>query len=354
MKRTTEFVDSICILMMILGLIGNVLGLIVFSSRKFRRSTYGRLAIASLIINLLCVFRYSLLLHSVIRRWITYKVGQRWFYCKLYRLSSCLRVLSSFLIVIWTYERYSYVTNNFQLISKNKCQFALLTIISLSIIVVLTGPNVYFYLPQQISLIDDESSNSSEFNEVNSPMICALKSSISSRWLSFLVDVRFGLNYTTFRSIFSEMIPSILVVYFNIAIIIRVIQSEMSFSRRNSSLNFRSSHVHNRPRTSWMNIVLIIHSCLFVFSSLTATLVHWTTSDALLAYWISVLILANCSLNFYVYCLSGKSFRSEIRKLLISHFRTFCFSKCCSQREEIRLTSNSYRKRTTFSSSNQH
>jgi len=45
---------------------------------------------------------------------------------------------------------------------------------------------------------------------------------------------------------------------------------------------------------------------------------------------------------------------NDIRKLLISHFRTFCFSKCCSQREEIRLTSNSYRKRTTFSSSNQH
>ncbi|CAF1373845.1 unnamed protein product [Adineta steineri] len=34
--------------------LGNTLGIIVFSSRKFRRTTYGRLAIASLIINLLC------------------------------------------------------------------------------------------------------------------------------------------------------------------------------------------------------------------------------------------------------------------------------------------------------------
>jgi hypothetical protein len=45
MSRITvnEIVDWICIIMIILGSIGNSLGLIVFSSRKFRRTTYGRL-----------------------------------------------------------------------------------------------------------------------------------------------------------------------------------------------------------------------------------------------------------------------------------------------------------------------
>ena len=146
---TNEIVDWICIIMLILGSIGNSLGLIIFSSRKFRRTIYGRLAIASLIINLLCVYRYSLLLHSNTRRWITFKAGQSWFNCKLYRLSSCLRILSALVTVLWTYERFSYVTKNFQLFSSNqfleKWKYYLITILCLLIVTTLNGPTVYFY-----------------------------------------------------------------------------------------------------------------------------------------------------------------------------------------------------------------
>jgi hypothetical protein len=370
----SEIVDFICILMIVLGSLGNTLGLIVFSSRKFRRTSYARLAIASLVINLLCVFRYSLLLHSETRRWITYKVGLSWFNCKLYRLSSCLRILSAFVTVVWTYERFTYVTSNFHFFSshqwKVKLKFFVLISLSLLLIAALTGPTVYFYEAQAIAhpqrsseqraaslppftmpnasessgelaageqLSADMSSNRSYL------MVCGLKASISLSWRSFLVDVGFGLNYTTFRSIFSEVIPSILVICFNIGIIFRVVQSSLSFSSQNlpggnvrpvvCQGSFQSKDpnnglmVHNRPRTSWMNLVLILHSCLFFFSSLTATIVHWSTADALLSYWISVVILANCSLNFYVYCLSGKSFRQEIRKLLRNYFQVYCTSK---------------------------
>lgn len=171
---------------------------------------------------------------------------------------------------------------------------------------------------------------------------CILKKSLSRFWINFLNEVRFGLNYTTLRSIFSEIIPSLFVIYFNIGIIIRVIKSSISFSStpesnpnpRHSSYKRREKLdgliVHNRPRTSWMNIVLIIHSCLFFFSSLTASIVHWTTSDPLLSHWSSVVILANYSLNFYVYCLSGKSFRNEIRKLFCHYVEYYCLLKCCN------------------------
>ncbi len=208
------------------------------------------------------------------------------------------------------------------------------------------------YSRENEDLTSNDSPNSSY------QMVCGLKESISSSWISFLMDVGFGLNYTTFRSIFSEIIPSLLVIFFNIGIIIRVIQSKLSFSSTSSPSNVRQNiHnsipkkesvdgliIHNRPRTSWMNIVLIIHSCLFFFSSLSATLVHWSTSDVLLSYWISVVILANCSLNFYVYCLSGKSFRNEIRKLLNDYFQLYCWAKFMnlfrtnSQREQVRQT----------------
>ncbi|CAF3074738.1 unnamed protein product, partial [Rotaria sp. Silwood2] len=213
----------------------------------------------------------------------------------------------------------------------------------------------------------EEDSNQDEYIKYNKKiinsyqMVCSLKQSISILWLEFLTDVRFGFNYTTFRSIFSEIIPSLLVIFLNIGIIINVIKATLSFSKtnKNSSINIRQIHnnnsfktnenfdgliVHNRPRTSWMNIVLIIHSCLFFFSSLTSTIVHWSTSNPLLSHWTSVVILANCSLNFYVYCLSGKSFRNEIKKLLYDYFQLYCFIKFMnlfrnkSQREQVQQT----------------
>jgi hypothetical protein len=189
--------------------------------------------------------------------------------------------------------------------------------------------------------------------------ICSLEESISLSWRSFLTDVRFGLNYTTLRSIFSEIIPSLFVILFDIGIIVHVVKSSSYISSSNGpSLSARPSYrgsypnekladgliVHNRPRTSWMNIVLILHSFLFCFSSLTATIVHWTTFDALLSHWTSVVILANCSFNFYVYCLSGKSFRNEIKKLFYRYFQLYCYGKLMnlfrtkSQREEIAET----------------
>ena len=150
-STTTEIVDWICMVMLVLGSVGNSLGLIVFSSRKFRRTSYGRLAIASLIINLLCVFRYSLLLHSSTRRWITFKAGQSWFNCKLYRLSSSLRILSALVTVAWTYERFSFVTTNIQFFTNNQriqtCKFLLMAILSVLVVTALTGPTVYFYRP---------------------------------------------------------------------------------------------------------------------------------------------------------------------------------------------------------------
>ena len=186
---TKEIVDWICIIMIIFGSLGNSLGLIVFSSRKFRRTTYGRLALGSLFINYLCVFRYSLLLHSETRRWITYAVSQSWFNCKLYRFSSCLRILSAFITVVWTYERFIYVTKNFQFFSSNqmktKLKFLFLISLSLILIAALTGPTIYFYHPKKIY--------STKRFSVNSTLkFVFLRSSWSwgnfNCWIWFLID----------------------------------------------------------------------------------------------------------------------------------------------------------------------
>ena len=68
-------------------------------------------------------------------------------------------------------------------------------------------------------------------------------------------------------------------------------------------------------KISWMNIILILHSLLFFLSSSLTSLIYFSTSDMILAYGISVIILANCSLNFYIYCLSGRQFRTELKRI---------------------------------------
>ena len=72
---------------------------------------------------------------------------------------------------------------------------------------------------------------------------------------------------------------------------------------------------------SSMNVVLLLHSLLFFLSSSVTSLVFFLTSDVVLAYWVSVIILANCSLNFYVYCLSGRQFRRGLKRIAEHHIR---------------------------------
>lgn len=184
----------------------------------------------------------------------------------------------------------------------------------------------------------------------------------SSLWQHYFNDLSLGFNYHSIRFFLSEIIPSILVALFNIGIIICVFRTtshvrkrqeyhhnnQLSMSmitgltsrlpqinmydasqHRLSSIRLSSFKSSTTPiasvpfsKMSWMNIVLILHSLLFFLSSSLTSLVYFSTSDMMLAYWISVVILANCSLNFYIYCLSGRQFRRELKRIAKRYVRT--------------------------------
>jgi hypothetical protein len=185
-------------------------------------------------------------------------------------------------------------------------------------------------------------------------------------WQHYFDDLSFGLNYHTIRCLLSELIPSFLVGLFNIGIIACIIrttahvrrhqqfnhnnqltmsivtgsttrlpaslpihlfdrsqQLQRQSSVRQSSLKGSAYSSANVPfgKMSWMNIVLLLHSLLFFLSSSITSLVFFSTSDIVLAHWVSVIILANCSLNFYVYCLSGGQFRRELKRIAKRYIR---------------------------------
>jgi len=78
--------------------------------------------------------------------------------------------------------------------------------------------------------------------------------------------------------------------------------------------------------TSWMNIVLILHSSLFLASILLHIVGHFIVVEAHETSWVLLAILINCSINFYIYCLSGKAFRNEIRRF-IQRLKTRLFNR---------------------------
>lgn len=210
-------------------------------------------------------------------------------------------------------------------------------------------------------------------NGANSSVQCTYDPQrVSLKWQRYFEDLSFGLNYHTIRCLLSELIPSLLVALFNIAIIACILRTTAHVRRQqlcNPSMNnstvaamtgsttkipqtspvyvFDRSHQLQCPssvrtqislkgpapssnanvpfgKMSWMNVVLLLHSLLFFLSSSVASLVFFSTSDMILASWVSVIILANCSLNFYIYCVSGRQFRKELKriaKIYIRHIR---------------------------------
>ena len=149
---------------------------------------------------------------------------------------------------------------------------------------------------------------------------CSLHLNASASWQKYFHEVHFGNNHFTIRCLFSELIPTAVTIVFNSYIIYHVVHSHCRLHRTKS----RTPRQEQTRTTSWTNIVLILHSTLFLASLLSHISGHFTGLEAHEIWWVSLTILINCSLNFYVYCLSGRAFRNEICRLFRRAKMFFC------------------------------
>jgi hypothetical protein len=134
---------------------------------------------------------------------------------------------------------------------------------------------------------------------------CQLHSNASLQWQKYFNEVHIGMNHFTIRCIFSELIPSGAIILFNSYITCHLHQTS-GYETCKGQLRI----------TSWMNTVLILHSTLFLASFLSHFLGHLTIVEVHETWWVLLAVLVNYSLNFYMYCLSGKAFRNEIRRFI--------------------------------------
>jgi len=159
--------------------------------------------------------------------------------------------------------------------------------------------------------------------------LCGINSNVSIKWQKYFSQVHFGRNHHTIRCFSSELIPTFLVILFNISIIYQLMQNCKHFhpiSLCKSCTKYSRSHVRLN-----LCIVLVLHS-LLLFSSFLCHIIGYLISTELCQmWWISLAIFINCSLNFYVYCLSDRTFRKETRrfiKQLISYLQK---RRCCQK-----------------------
>ncbi|CAF3866166.1 unnamed protein product [Adineta steineri] len=309
----TRLINAMCDTLCILGITGNLLGLFTFvSSRRSWHisSVYVCLATSSSITNLLCLIRYATILHTTSRRILHELVGHSWWACKIYEFSFCFRVISAWITLFWMFERLICVSKKLQSFFDRwnlyKYKYIIPIMIGIIIVGCAVGPSVYMFQPQiRINQAIRMTTNSTK-------RYCGLHPNASTKWRQFFHEVRFGKNHYTIRCLFSELIPTATIILFNGCIILHLMKT---YRRLHRAYGCKPRQKQSRT-TSWMNIVLILHSSLFLSSLFAHILGHFMTIEAHETWWVSLAILINCSLNFYIYCLSGKAFRNEIRRFI--------------------------------------
>jgi len=144
--------DTICCVLVFLGIVGNMSGLFIFSSsrRTWRiSSVYACLATCSSITNVLCVIRYASILHSTTQQILRQLVGQTWWACKIYEFSFSFRVISSWITLFWMFERLMCVSRRLSTFFNRwysyKLKFMIPIIMIILILSCVSGPPVYMY-----------------------------------------------------------------------------------------------------------------------------------------------------------------------------------------------------------------
>ncbi len=156
------------------------------------------------------------------------------------------------------------------------------------------------------------SSNNDTMNSTDNMMYCGINPNASVQWQRYFREVHLGRNHFTVRCIFSELFPTGAIILFNCYIIYHVVRIHRQFHNK---YGYKPRKEQSRT-TSWMNAVLILHSSLFLSSLFSHITGHFIVFEAHEAWWVLLSVLMNCSLNFYIYCLSGKAFRNEIRRFI--------------------------------------
>ncbi len=149
-------------------------------------------------------------------------------------------------------------------------------------------------------------------NLTQTRMYCEVNSAASIQWKRYFHELHFGFNHFTIRCLFSGLLPTGAIIVFNSYVICHLAGTYRHLHR---TYGHRARQEQARTKL-YMNIVLVLHNSLFLGSLISHMIGHFAVVEARETWWVLLAVLINCSLNFYLYCLSGQAFRNEIHRFI--------------------------------------
>ena len=317
-QRLRHIADSLLMyvvpVIIVIGTIGNVLSFIVLVRKKMRsRSVYFYLM-------LLACADLAVLYLNAFKNWLRYTFGwelnhQSNAFCKFYWFAMAVSIhMSAWLVILVTFDRFMAVA--FPLRAALVCTSRRAAISSLICFVIMAVYNGHLLWTVHLQYFNVDG--------VESVMCGPMSSS---------VFMNKAFNYM--KCVTYSIIPFLSVLALNIAIIVKLKKTQFTSSegdRKSTSQSTmsRTTSVENTREIARVTYMLLIVSFSWLFlsfpftlysiiprsrdeSSYTRAVFHLATVVCYIFLWM------NHSINFFLYCLSGKKFRSEIYAQLCKH-----------------------------------
>ncbi|CAH1777828.1 unnamed protein product [Owenia fusiformis] len=309
-------------LLLVFGTISNILIIIVLMRKKFRKSSWGLYLTTLAVCDTLLLYMFSLdsWLQIVFKVWISDETVAG---CKVYRFVSYFLVhFVAWILVAVSCERIVFIY--FPMKAKIVCRRRTACIVLGSIAFILTGVNAHIFWTFSLT-------------EYDGFYYCDLVDNIAE-----LMGPQFVIIFLWLDLSIASLVPFILMITCNITIIARLIQSDRQRRAATSDGAQKSSTTSIAimlvsTATMFLILTLPVAICMVLSLNDEFTSTGNNMDNLYFAKRIAEFVQQiNSVLNFWLYCLTGKAFRTELKAML-----------CCGRFSRTPGVSNAYVTRST-------
>ncbi|XP_074654676.1 uncharacterized protein LOC141908491 [Tubulanus polymorphus] len=314
---------------LLLGIIGNTLTVVIFNRKSLRNTSY------SWLFTCLAVSDSGYLCTGLVRRWVVFYRNYdfrmwHWFVCTLhYFLTYVFSQLSPWMLILITIERCVSVVAPMR--AKIICSRKRMIYASILMTLIILLANSHMLYGIRIVL----------------PFGCEEKDDdYSDFWFDYWVHVELFLT---------TLGPFMILLLCNAVIIISIKRSQMrqaamtnTATSSGSSGGGASTKTRKQNQTESITVMLVATNFMFVFTSLpfSVYLLLPTFEHKLVDACFSLLSYVNYAINFWLYCFTGRRFRTELYELCR------CRPKKTATQQRRSLSSQSIATSVATSSSN--
>jgi len=284
-----EVIKTIGLLVIPLGIISNIITLVVFIRRNFKKFSAR---------NIFCALVISDIL-KLISVYIFNKIGRNFasmseLGCRLINyIETFATALSMFLVVYSSIDKFFFITNPKLKLNRN-------LVILLIILIALIYSATYAILPEYKTSLNNSSLNNSSFNN-NSFNNNSLSFVCSKSFISYLLEM-----------IFSVLIPSLMTLLFSCLLIRSILESRLKILNLNTQKDRRrlKKDIIFAISTLIINILYILFD-LPLFIILISKKLKPNYNFSLILPYLGVLQTLAFSMNMYILIIFNSIFRRE-------------------------------------------